>query len=560
MVERREQAILEGNPDLDHVVPVDTRLWRREFRRPVGAASVAVKLRGLVRRLARGRFDMAVDLQGLWKSGVITALTRAPLRVGLSSAHCRERASAWFTNRHVTPPREAEHVVHQYLAVAAGLGVDLAAVGPPAFPVPGDPEAEASMARWLEDEGVKPGALLTLLNPGSGGDHKRWAVEAFRRLGEELAVRLGGRVAITWGPGEEPLARAVAHGMRTGALVPPPTTIPEMVALFRRATLVVGGDTGPIHVASVLGVPTVGLYGPTSARRNGPLRPPRDRHPEPHRADGRHLGRRRPGGGAGSPPMSRDSAMPRISVAVVTLNEEDRLRACLESVVWAEELVVIDAGSSDKTVAIAREFTDRVQFRAWDGYGTQKNFAIGQCRGDWILSLDADERVSEALRKEIQATLEREPREAGFFVPRRNLFQGRWMRHGGLYPDRQLRLFRRGQGAFVERAVHESVRVEGPTGRLRTPLIHESYRSVADAVTRLNRYSELAAADLAAAGRGGSLADLLVRPAWRFVSMYLLRAGFLDGWRGLLLARLHAHYVFLRAAKVRELTSGRELA
>jgi glycosyltransferase involved in cell wall biosynthesis len=252
--------------------------------------------------------------------------------------------------------------------------------------------------------------------------------------------------------------------------------------------------------------------------------------------------------------------MPRISVAIVTLNEEERLRACLESVVWAEELVVVDAGSSDKTVAIAREFTDRVQFRAWDGYGAQKNFAIGQCRGDWVLSLDADERVSEALRKEIQAALEREPPESGFFVPRRNLFQGRWMRHGGLYPDWQLRLFRRGQGAFVERAVHESVRVNGPTGRLRTPLVHESYRSVADAVARLNRYSDLAAADLAAAGRGGTLVDLLVRPVWRFVSMYLLRAGFLDGWRGLLLARLHAHYVFLRAAKVRERAAGRELA
>jgi len=254
------------------------------------------------------------------------------------------------------------------------------------------------------------------------------------------------------------------------------------------------------------------------------------------------------------------AGIPRVSVAVVTLNEEERLRACLESVVWAEELVVVDAGSSDKTVAIAREFTDRVQFRAWDGYGTQKNFALGQCRGAWILSLDADERVPEALRKEIQATLAGEPREAGFYVPRRNLFQGRWMRHGGLYPDWQLRLFRRGQGRFAERAVHESVRVDGPTRRLRTPLIHESYRSVADAVARLNRYSDLAAADLAASGRGGGLVDLVVRPAWRFVSMYLLRVGFLDGWRGFLLAALHAHYVFLRAAKVRERSSGRGLA
>jgi lipopolysaccharide heptosyltransferase I len=270
VVERREQAILEGHPDLDHVVAVDTRLWRREFRNPTGSLSVAVKLRGLVRRLARGRFDMAVDLQGLWKSGVITVLTRAPLRAGLASTHCRERASALFTNRHVTPPPEAAHVVEQYLAVTSGLGVDLAAVGPPTFVIPGNPAAEASMARWLEEEGVKPGTLLTLLNPGSGGDHKRWAAEAFRRLGEELAVRLGGRIAVTWGPGEEPLARATAHGMRTGALVPPATTIIEMIALFRRAMLVVGGDTGPVHVAAVLGVPTIGLYGPTSARRNGP--------------------------------------------------------------------------------------------------------------------------------------------------------------------------------------------------------------------------------------------------------------------------------------------------
>jgi glycosyltransferase involved in cell wall biosynthesis len=249
--------------------------------------------------------------------------------------------------------------------------------------------------------------------------------------------------------------------------------------------------------------------------------------------------------------------MARLSVAVVVLNEEERLRACLESVVWADELVVVDAGSSDKTVAIAREFTDRVLFRAWDGYGAQKNFALGQCREDWVLSLDADERVSDTLREEIQTILRGGVGEVGFYLPRRNMFQGRWVRHGGLYPDWQLRLFRSGRGAFVERAVHESVRVDGPTGRLRAPLVHESYRSIGDAVARLNRYSDLAASELAPAGRGGSLVDLLVRPVWRFVSMYLLRAGFLDGWRGLVLAGLHAHYVFLRAAKVRERRWGR---
>jgi glycosyltransferase involved in cell wall biosynthesis len=249
--------------------------------------------------------------------------------------------------------------------------------------------------------------------------------------------------------------------------------------------------------------------------------------------------------------------MASLSVAVVALNEEERLRACLESGVWADELVVVDAGSSDKTVAIAREFTDRVTFRAWDGYDSQKNFALGQCHGDWVLSLDADERVTDALREEIQGVLQGGRDAIGFYLPRRNQFQGRWVRHGGLYPDWQLRLFRRGRGAFVERSVHESVRVDGPTARFAAPLLHESYRSIGDAVARLNRYSDLAATELAQAGRGGSLADLLIRPAWRFLSMYVLRAGFLDGWRGLVLAGLHAHYVFLRAAKVRERRAGR---
>ena len=246
--------------------------------------------------------------------------------------------------------------------------------------------------------------------------------------------------------------------------------------------------------------------------------------------------------------------MASLSAAIVVLNEEERLRACLESVVWADEIVVVDSGSSDKTMAIAREFTDRAMFRAWEGYGAQKNYALGQCRGDWLLSIDADERVSDALREEIQAAMRADRPEAGYYLPRQNVFQGKWVRHGGLYPDWQLRLFRRGRGTFVERAVHESVRVDGPTGRFSAPLVHESYRSIGDAVARLNRYSDLAATDLARAGRGGSLADLLVRPAWRFISMYLLRAGFLDGWRGFLLAVLYGYYVLMRSVKVWERT------
>jgi lipopolysaccharide heptosyltransferase I len=273
IVERREEAILTGNPDLDDVVSVDTRLWRREFRHPAGAHSVYVKVRGLVRRLRAGRFDVAVDLQGLWKSGVITWLSGAPVRVGFALSQCRERANACFTNRRVAAPVGAVHVVERNLALLAGLGLDPALAAPPVFPIARDPTAEGTVGRCLDEEGVKPETPLVVLNPGSGRDGKRWAVGAFRQLGDELAMRLGARVVLAWGPGEGPLARAIAHGMRTTPVIPPPTSIPEMVAFLRRASLVVGGDTGPIHIAAALGVPTVGLYGPTSARRNGPYGP-----------------------------------------------------------------------------------------------------------------------------------------------------------------------------------------------------------------------------------------------------------------------------------------------
>jgi glycosyltransferase involved in cell wall biosynthesis len=241
-----------------------------------------------------------------------------------------------------------------------------------------------------------------------------------------------------------------------------------------------------------------------------------------------------------------------VSVVVVTLNEEERLRPCLESVAWADEIVVVDAESGDKTVQLAREFTDRVVVRPWPGYAAQKNFGLEQATGDWILSLDADEEVPRELREEVLAALEAGGPHAGYQIPRRNIVWGRWIRHGGLYPDWQLRLFRRGQGRFVTRAVHESVDVAGTVGRLRNPLLHRSYRDVADFLARADRYSTLAAEEWVRSGRPARATDLVLRPAGRFLSMYLARGGFLDGWRGFLLAVLYAYYVFIRSAKIWE--------
>lgn len=244
--------------------------------------------------------------------------------------------------------------------------------------------------------------------------------------------------------------------------------------------------------------------------------------------------------------------MTRLSVCLITANEEERLRPCLESVAWADEVVVVDAESTDKTALVAREFTDHVHIRPWPGFAVQKNFGLDQATGDWILSVDADEWVTPELRARIEAVLRADGPADGYSVPRKNIFWGRWVRHGRLYPDWQLRLFRRGRGRFADREVHESVRVEGRVARLEAPLLHVSYRDLSDCLTRFDRYSTLAAEDWIRRGRRVGAPDLVLRPLGRFLSMYVLHRGFLDGWRGFVLAALYAHYVFVRSVKVWE--------
>ena len=248
--------------------------------------------------------------------------------------------------------------------------------------------------------------------------------------------------------------------------------------------------------------------------------------------------------------------MNRLSVTIIAWNEEERLRACLESAAWADEIIVIDAESTDKTVQLAREFTDKIWVRRWAGFAAQKNFALEQATGEWVLSLDADERVTPELRERIGRIVLADGPADGYSIPRKNVFWGAWVRHGGLYPDYQLRLFRRAGGRFVDSAVHESVVVEGHVEALVEPMQHHSYRGLEDFVARSNRYSTLAAHEITSRGGRAGLADLALRPLGRFLAMYVLRRGFLDGWRGFVLAVLYANYVFLRTAKAWEARRG----
>jgi glycosyltransferase involved in cell wall biosynthesis len=245
--------------------------------------------------------------------------------------------------------------------------------------------------------------------------------------------------------------------------------------------------------------------------------------------------------------------VPKLSVTVITRNESANVAAALESVAWADEIVVVDSESTDDTAAIARRFTERVVVRPWPGYPAQKNFAASVARNDWILSLDADERVTPALADEIRRTLAAAPPCSGYRIPRITRHLGRWIRTTDWYPDDQLRLYDRRSAQWTGRYVHESVSTTGQVGRLAAELEHYPYRNIADHLETIDRYTTLAARQMHESGRQAGLAQIAGHPPLAFLRNYILRGGFRDGVPGLIISSLNAYYVFLKFAKLWQL-------
>ncbi|RJQ24048.1 MAG: glycosyltransferase family 2 protein [Nitrospiraceae bacterium] len=240
-----------------------------------------------------------------------------------------------------------------------------------------------------------------------------------------------------------------------------------------------------------------------------------------------------------------------VSVAIITKNEEHNIEDALVSVADAKEIIVVDAFSSDRTVEICRKYTDKVYQIRWEGFARQKQKAVDYTKGVWVLILDADERVTPELKTEIVAAIS-DTESSGFYIPRENYFIGKWIKHGGWWPDYTLRLFRKDKGRFEIREVHEKIIVDGRTGYLKNPLRHYTYRSVSDFVSRMEKYSALAAREIIKKSGKAGLFSLTVRPLSTFLKMYFLRLGFLDGTRGLMLAVFYGYYTFLKYAKTWE--------
>jgi glycosyltransferase involved in cell wall biosynthesis len=245
--------------------------------------------------------------------------------------------------------------------------------------------------------------------------------------------------------------------------------------------------------------------------------------------------------------------VPGVSVTIITLDEAEHIGAAIDSVAWADEVIVVDAGSRDDTVAIARAKGAQVGVRDWPGYAAQKNHAASLASHDWILSLDADERVTPALAEEIQALVTAGPPRHGYRMARVTHHLGRWLRTTDFYPDYQTRLYDRRAARWQGRYVHESVQVDGGAAYLKGELLHYSYRDLRDHLDRINHYTSLWAKQNHEAGRRANALDLIVHPPAAFIRNYLLRRGFLDGTAGLLLSGVNAWAVYLKFAKLWEL-------
>jgi glycosyltransferase involved in cell wall biosynthesis len=245
--------------------------------------------------------------------------------------------------------------------------------------------------------------------------------------------------------------------------------------------------------------------------------------------------------------------VPKVSVTIITRNEAADIAAALDSVAWADERIVVDSCSTDDTVAIAGRHGARVVSREWPGYIEQKNYAASLATHDWILSLDADERVTPELAAEIMSTLVQEPNARGYDIPRVTFHLGHWIRTTDWYPDHQLRLYDRRAAEWTGTYVHEGVTVNGRIGRLRGELQHYAYRDIAEHEETIEHYATLAARQMFERGRRATALGLALQPAFAFFRNFILKRGFLDGRVGLTISRMNAHYVYLKFSKLRNL-------
>jgi len=248
-----------------------------------------------------------------------------------------------------------------------------------------------------------------------------------------------------------------------------------------------------------------------------------------------------------------------ISICIIAGDEQINIERCLKSCLWADELIVVDSYSKDKTFEIAKKYTDKVYKREWTGYRDQKNYVLSLAKGEWVLSIDADEEISDELQKEIISEINKQDTKDGYKIPRLSFYQGKWIKHSGFYPDYQLRLFKRKNAKWIGDRVHERIDINGDIGKLTNDIFHYPYKGSISGMDRTaDEYSSLQANELYNQGKRYNIFLLIFRPAFKFFEIFFLKLGFLDGMPGFIIATISSYSMFLRYVKLRETENNNE--
>lgn len=398
-----------------------------------------------------------------------------------------------------------------------------------------------------------------VLMPGITASAIGWEIRQWKQLGRILAERTNKSVLFLLGPAEEKIAaefKAEAESF-AGIHVKIIDDFKCLIGVLKNAAAYVGTSTGVTHLASVVGTGGVALYSEVQSLHPNRWMPfnssvqvlSLSKNPTAEDVCQVLLGSVR----SDLQPFHRES----ISAFVVCCNEENNIRRCLESLKWCDEIVIVDSGSTDRTLEICREYTDKIFCRDWAGHRLQKQFALEQCSCEWVLNIDSDEEVSTYLRGEILEVLSRSKKNGneikGYDICRVVYFLGRWWDRGGWYPEYRRRFFRREFTRWGGIDPHEKALVDGPTKRLRGQLYHYTYSDFSHQIDSLNKHSSLMAKQLHSRGRRCGLFNLWFNPLLRFVKFYILKRGFREGVPGLIIACLEAFYVFLKYIKLWEL-------
>jgi glycosyltransferase involved in cell wall biosynthesis len=246
-----------------------------------------------------------------------------------------------------------------------------------------------------------------------------------------------------------------------------------------------------------------------------------------------------------------------ISVCIITLNEEKNIENCLRSVRWADDIVIVDSGSADKTLEIAKRYTDRIIYNQWKGINEQRNFTLNNARYDWVLALDADEIASQELYREVKSILGSDnDYYDGYLVPRLTYYLGKWICHGGWFPDRKMRLFKKAKARYIGTNPHDHCRVDGNIGRLSGLIVHYTYKNFSEQIETINSFSNEVIKNLEKDGKRFDLFRFIFHPLWKFFECYFLKRGFLDGVPGFIIAIATAFYIFTKYVKLWEKSKG----